>query len=104
MDRGGLRNAAHALSIRIYEEAASGTAAVILERAKKAADQAGVQCLTRHIKDEHAPEGIIKAAKDDGCDLLVVGSHGRGTVGRLLLGSTSLKVLTLSPVADLVCR
>jgi hypothetical protein len=39
-------------------------AAGILDRAKKAADQPGVECVTRHIKDQHAPQGIIKAVKE----------------------------------------
>jgi nucleotide-binding universal stress UspA family protein len=90
--------------IRLYEKAAAGNAASILESAKKSADRTGVQCETRHIRDQHAPEGIIKAAKDEGCDLIVLGSHGRGTIGRILLGSTSLKVLTFSPLPVLVCR
>jgi nucleotide-binding universal stress UspA family protein len=90
--------------VRIYEKAAAGNADVILDGAKKAADEAGVQCVTRHIKDQHAPQGIIKAAKDEQCDLIIVGSHGRGALGRVLLGSVSLKVLTLSNTAVLVCR
>jgi nucleotide-binding universal stress UspA family protein len=89
---------------QIYEKAAAGNAAVILDRAKKAADQEGVHCVTRHIKDQHAPQGIIEAAKDEQCDLIIVGSHGRGAFGRALLGSVSLKVLTLSDRAVLVCR
>ena len=89
---------------QVYEKAAAGNAASIFENVKRAADEAGTACQTRHIKDQHAPEGIIKAAKDAGCDLIIVGSHGRGTLSRLLLGSTSLKVLTLSPVTVLVCR
>ena len=104
MDRGGLRNTAHALPGPELREGGRGNAAVILDRAKKVADQVGAQCVTRHIKEEHAPEGIIKAAMDEGCDLIIVGSHGRGAVGRILLGSDSLKVLTLSTVAVLVCR
>jgi nucleotide-binding universal stress UspA family protein len=90
--------------IKAYEKAAAGTAAAILEDVKQAADEMGTACQTCHIKDQHAPGGIIKAAKDGGCDLIIVGSHGHGTLGRLLLGSTSLKVLTFSPVAVLVCR
>lgn len=90
--------------IKIYEKSAAGNAAVILDGAKKAADQAGVQCVTRQIKDQHAPQGIIKAAKDEQCDLIIVGSHGRGALGRALLGSVSSQVLTLSDRAVLVCR
>ena len=89
--------------VHSYEKAAAGKAAVILDRSKKAADLVGVQCVTRHII-EHVSEGIIKVAKDEGCDLIVVGSHGRGTVGRILLGSDSLEILTFSTVPVLVCR
>jgi nucleotide-binding universal stress UspA family protein len=90
--------------VKIYETSAARNAADILDRAKKAAEQAGVECVTRHIKDQHAPQGVIKAAQDEQCDLIVVGSHGRGVLGRALLGSVSLQVLTLSDRAVLVCR
>jgi nucleotide-binding universal stress UspA family protein len=90
--------------IKAYEKAATGSAAAILDGARKAAEAAAVVCRTLHIKDQHSAEGIIKAAKDQGGDLIIVGSHGRGAMGRILLGSTSLKVLTFSPVAVLICR
>ena len=90
--------------IRAYEKAATGGAAAILDGVRKAAEEAGVRCQIRHIKDQHPAEGIIKAAKDQGCDLIIVGSHARGAMERFLLGSTSLKVLTFSPVAVLICR
>jgi nucleotide-binding universal stress UspA family protein len=90
--------------IRAYEKAAAENAAGVLARAREAADRAGVACETRHIKDRHVPEGIIEAAKLGSCDLIIVGSQGHGAMGRILLGSTSLKVLTLSPVPVLVCR
>jgi nucleotide-binding universal stress UspA family protein len=90
--------------VQIYETAAAGNAVVILDGAKNAADAAGVPCATRHIKDQHAPQGVIKAAKDEQCDLIIVGSHGRGALGRALLGSVSSQVLALSDRAVLVCR
>jgi nucleotide-binding universal stress UspA family protein len=90
--------------VRSYEKAAASKAAVILDRAKKSAEEAGVQCVTRHINDQHAPQGVFKAVKDAQCDLIIVGSHGRGALGRALLGSVSSQVLTLSDRAVLVCR
>jgi len=47
--------------IKAYEKAAAGGAALVLEGVRKAAEEAGVRCQTRHIKDQHPAEGIIKA-------------------------------------------
>jgi nucleotide-binding universal stress UspA family protein len=55
------------------------------------------------VKEKHPAEAIIATAKEQGCDLIVTASHGRGAVGRLLLGSEALKVLTLR-VPVLICR
>jgi len=66
MDRGGLRNTAHALPGPELREGGRGNAAVILDRAKKVADQVGAQCVTRHIKDEQVSNRSI-ACVDGGC-------------------------------------
>ena len=63
-----------------------------------------VACNTIHVADRYAVEGILDAAKDKGCDLIVMASHGRRGLARLLLGSETMKVLTLSPVPVLVIR
>ena len=80
--------------IRAYEKSAAGNAASILN--KQSAEGIGVHCEVRHVRDQHAPDAIIKLAKEEKCDLIVVGSHGCGSLGQILLGSTSLKVLTFS--------
>ena len=49
-------------------------------------------------------EGIIDTAQAEGCDLIVMASHGRSGLARVLLGSQASKVVTLSPVPVLVCR
>ncbi|MGA8516241.1 MAG: universal stress protein [Burkholderiaceae bacterium] len=49
-------------------------------------------------------ENIIKAAKRHHCDLIVMASHGRKGIRRLLLGSETLDVLTHSHIPVLVLR
>jgi nucleotide-binding universal stress UspA family protein len=44
-----------------------------------------------------APDEIVRVAKEVGCDLIVMGTHGRTGLGRLLLGNTAESVL---PEAD----
>ena len=47
---------------------------------------------------------VVAAAEAEGVDMVVVGSHGRGTVGRLLLGSVSEKVVRNAGCPVLVVR
>ncbi len=49
-------------------------------------------------------ESIIKAAKKHKCDLIVMASHGRKGISRMLMGSETLDVLTHSHVPVLVLR
>ena len=49
-------------------------------------------------------EGIIETAKARGCDLIVMGSHGRSGMKALVLGSVTNKVLTHCQTPVLVCR
>ncbi|MDI9633942.1 MAG: universal stress protein [Methanolinea sp.] len=74
-----------------------------LERAREAAQKAGVHAET-HIRQGHAGSEILKTASEVGADLIVVGSHGKSEVDRLLLGSVSNFVVGNSRVAVLVVR
>ena len=87
-----------------YEEAAASNAARILSVVRTAAAQRGVACETAHVKGQFPAEGIIEAAKDRGCDLIVMASHGRRGLAKLLLGSQATRVLSDSPIPVLVCR
>jgi nucleotide-binding universal stress UspA family protein len=93
-----------AFPIEQYEKAAAANAARILAVVAAAAKQAGVACDTLHVKDEFPAEGIIEAAKQRGCDLIVMASHGRRGLTRLLLGSQANRVVTHSTVPVLICR
>ena len=99
MSRIGERN-----PIARYEEMAAAAARNILGKAEQLAKAQGVACETIHVQDQHPAEGIIAAAKDKGCDLIVMASHGRRGLNRLLLGSQAQEVLTHSKVPALIVR
>ena len=87
-----------------YEEGVAATASRILWGVSETAKKMGVACATVHVKDKQPAAGIIEAAKERGCDLIVMASHGRRGISKLFLGSQATKVVTLSPVPVLVCR
>ena len=49
-------------------------------------------------------EAIVEVARSEQVDLVVVGSHGRGPVGRMLIGSVSEHVVRNAPCPVLVVR
>ena len=87
-----------------YEARAATSARKILDRVSEAAREMGITCSTQHVADEVPAQGILKACKEHGCDLIVMATHGRRGLDKLLLGSQSAKVVTLSSVPVLICR
>jgi nucleotide-binding universal stress UspA family protein len=96
--------AAIAFPIKAYEKAMADNAAEILSKATATASQAGVACSTVHVKERHPAEGILETAKAKSCDLIVMASHGRRALSRLLLGSQAHNVVTRSSIPVLICR
>jgi len=87
-----------------YEEASRALSERAMEQVKTASDAAGVSCETiREIHDQPY-RAIIDAAHAQGCDLIVMASHGRRGISALLLGSETVKVLTHSTIPVLVYR
>ena len=70
----------------------------------QAAKAAGVPCETALQTSDHPYEAIIATAKEKGCDLIMMASHGRSGVQAFLLGSETQKVLTHSGIPVLVFR
>jgi nucleotide-binding universal stress UspA family protein len=87
-----------------YESRMAKYAEDTLSAVSRAAREEEVPCATLHVKDRRPAEGIVEAARTQGCDLIVVASHGRRGLARLLLGSQAYEVVTTSPVPVLVCR
>jgi nucleotide-binding universal stress UspA family protein len=57
-----------------------------------------------HLQNRNPGEGIVQIAKDRGCDLVVMASHGRRGLTRLLLGSIANEVVTHSAIPVLIVR
>ena len=87
-----------------FEELAEVSAEKILDRARQRGNALGVGCNVVHVNDQHPAEGIIQTANDKGCDLIVMASHGRRGISRVLLGSKAYEVLSHCKVPTLIVR
>ena len=58
----------------------------------------------RLVEDVAPADGIVQTAQDQGADLIVIGSHGRSGLARLMLGSVANKVVAQSLVPVMVTR
>jgi nucleotide-binding universal stress UspA family protein len=56
------------------------------------------------VEDESAAKAILRFASDDDCDLIVMGSHGRTGIERLVLGSVAEEVTHKAHCPVLVIR
>ncbi|MDM0118133.1 universal stress protein [Variovorax sp. J22R133] len=90
--------------VETYHQALA-VAQALLDAAKSAALAKGVRNVEAVVKGSNEiGESIIEFAKSEGCDLIVMASHGRRTVARLLMGSETLHVLTYSHIPVLAYR
>ncbi|HRF83581.1 MAG TPA: universal stress protein [Pseudoxanthomonas sp.] len=87
-----------------YREGCARSAQRILQDALARATTAGVACETVHVADGHPSEAIVAAVAGHGAGLVVMASHGRRGLGRVLLGSQTQAVLAKSTVPVLVVR
>jgi nucleotide-binding universal stress UspA family protein len=81
------------------QDAAQGRLAKVLEPIRSRLPSA-----TGLVRCGSPWEQILEVAREQGADLIVVGSHGRKGVPRALLGSIAEKVLRLSTVPVLTVR
>ena len=84
----------------MFNERAKQYVALIQQKARTA----GVRCQGFCVAGDSPYEEIIKTAKNKGCDLIYMASHGSKGVSAVVLGSETVKVITHSPVPVLVHR
>jgi nucleotide-binding universal stress UspA family protein len=76
----------------------------IVDEAVALAQSDGVQAKGVVAQSDLVAESIMAAARKQKCDLIVMASHGRKGLKRLLLGSEALHVLTHSTIPVLILR
>lgn len=87
-----------------YLTAATAEAKESTEAAHATLSQAGVSDEVRVIEAHNVWRGIIDTAREVGADLIVMGSHGRRGLEKLVLGSVAQSVLTHAPLPVLIIR
>ena len=87
-----------------YEAHAKAQGAKYLGAIERSAGELGVACEAVLVLDDHPYEAIIRTARQRGCDLIVMGSHGRRGLQAMLIGSETQKVLTHCDLPVLVLR
>lgn len=87
-----------------FEMATQSAVQDILADAQKRAEGSGVEFTTKHIPNRYTADAIVEEAKKAGADLIVMASHGRRGLRRMLLGSQTTEVLTASTIPVLVVR
>jgi len=92
-------------SSEVFDAVRKGAEGVLAEAAE-IGKGAGLTCETLLIDNpsQRLGESIAEAAKDWNADLIVVGTHGRHGIERVLLGSGADQIIRLAPVPVLVVR
>jgi nucleotide-binding universal stress UspA family protein len=80
---------------RLLREDAETAVARVREIAERM--DAGVPVETAVVEGKPSRE-IVRYAESEGCDLVVMGTHGRGGIDRLLLGSVAESVIRASSI------
>jgi nucleotide-binding universal stress UspA family protein len=96
--------ATNSAGVQEYLAAAQRQAAEALAGIRVLAQVPGVSLSAETVEGSSPAEQIVEAARRCGADLIVMGSHGRTGLARVVLGSVAGKVLMLSPVPVMVVK
>jgi nucleotide-binding universal stress UspA family protein len=85
-----------------HDQAAQGHTRTVLARFEQLCAEAGVAFESYATQASHIDDAIIDAARDKGCDMIVMATHGRGALGELMWGSHTKNLLSRCKVPLLV--
>src|SRR5262245_32702537 len=87
-----------------FDAACKERAGKVLDEARAMAEQMGITAELLHVPNAQPATAITETAKSRGCDLVVMASHGRRGLRKLLLGSQTSEVLVNGSVPVLVVQ
>jgi nucleotide-binding universal stress UspA family protein len=87
-----------------YLSAATAEGTQALHAAKDAFLAVGIEITTTLVESHTIYKGILEMATEVGADLIVMGSHGRKGLEKLILGSVTSQVLSHAHLPVLVVR
>jgi nucleotide-binding universal stress UspA family protein len=96
--------ALQASDVQLVEKMWAEEAQAIVDGVKKTATTKGVATKALVVKSDVVSDALLAAAKKHDCDLIVMASHGRKGIKRLLLGSETQHVLTHAPIPVLILK
>lgn len=83
------------------EETRKERGAKALESAERMCTEVGVPCETVQVQEKTPEEGILRVAREKGCDLIFISTHGNPGVMGSLFGTVASKIMTQSKYAVL---
>lgn len=88
---------------KLHEEIMEKEAEKLLEHAVEVASEEGVDIITHSVPGDPG-DVIIEFSREMNADLLIVGSSGKSSLDRFLLGSVSSSVIKHSDISTLIVK